>query len=269
MSEESNPPGEQPAAPKNWNNWRNLLNLAAVRAGIGLMVTVFSGDYVPRKAMDAVDVAFILAPVIAASAAIERSIETIFDWVETRSGSVVAFLARSEAWIGHAEEAVETSRSKYIAAANAINENLARQIEKVDDLESVKALETKARAKLDILNQQVDRAEGLLSSVTTRSPTYRQAKRLWSLYISFAMGLLIASLGSVQMLHLLGIFKAGGPGLLTKVDVVITGIVMATGSGPVHSLINILQQGKEALENASGFLESRKNNPPTSEKSAS
>ncbi len=262
MSAESQTPFETTPSARNWEGWRNLINLAATLLALAVVAWVFLGDYTPIQAIDAATLALVLAPVVAAAAAIERSLETIFDWIETRSGSIVAFLAKSEAWIEEAELGVETARSKFIEAANKVNAELAEQIAQATDTEAVRLLEGMAKVQLDILEHQVGRAENLLSSVTTRSPIYRQAKRLGALYISFLMGLLIASFGSVQMLHLLGIFHSDAPGLLTKLDVFITGVVMATGSGPVHSLINLLQQGKEALENVSGFLDSRKGHPP-------
>ncbi len=59
------------------------------------------------------------------------------------------------------------------------------------------------------------------------------------------------------MLHLIGILRGSSPAL-AALDVLITGVVMATGSGPVHSIINLLQQGKEALQSASEFLNARR-----------
>jgi hypothetical protein len=262
MSAENQTSGANPNPAKNWETWRNLVKLGATLLAVAMVVWVFLGDYEPVDAIEAATIALVLAPVVAAAAAIERSLETLFDWVETCSGSIVAFLAKSEAWIEEAERGVETARSKFIEAANKVNTQLAEEIAGATDSEAVEKLENMAKVQLDILEHQVGRAESLLASVTTRSPIYRQAKRLGALYISFVMGLLIASFSSVQMLHLLGVFHSPDPGLLTKLDVIITGIVMATGSGPVQSLINLLQQSKEALENVSGFLDSRKGYPP-------
>jgi hypothetical protein len=42
-----------------------------------------------------------------------------------------------------------------------------------------------------------------------------------------------------------------------KFDILITGLIIGTGSSPVHSLIGILQQGKDALDSLGGFLDSR------------
>jgi hypothetical protein len=106
----------------------------------------------------------------------------------------------------------------------------------------------------------VKHAEELLANVTTQAPVYRQAKRMMTLYLSFLLGLLVASFGNLQVLHLLGILKPDHA-WLANVDVLLTGIIIATGSGPVHSAINILQQGQEALASTSHYLETRKERP--------
>jgi hypothetical protein len=40
-------------------------------------------------------------------------------------------------------------------------------------------------------------------------------------------------------------------------DVLITGLVIGSGSYPVHSLVGILQQGKDALDGLGNFLNNR------------
>jgi hypothetical protein len=39
-----------------------------------------------------------------------------------------------------------------------------------------------------------------------------------------------------------------------RFDVFITGLVIGSGSYPVHSLVGILQQGKDALDSAKGYF---------------
>jgi hypothetical protein len=41
--------------------------------------------------------------------------------------------------------------------------------------------------------------------------------------------------------------------------VIITGLVIGSGSTPVHSVINILQSAKDTLESAQGWLDANKN----------
>ena len=42
-----------------------------------------------------------------------------------------------------------------------------------------------------------------------------------------------------------------------RIDVLITGLVIGSGSYPVHSLVGILQQGKDALDGLGNFLNNR------------
>ncbi|MBI3242028.1 MAG: hypothetical protein HYZ49_07030 [Chloroflexi bacterium] len=248
-------PTHEPAGP-DWTPIRRVVTIGSfVVIILVLGYVMFIPKYEAAQANNVADVAIILAPVVAAAAAIERVLETTFDLVETRASKAVAFLAQTEKWIDLAEKEAEEARAKLITVTAKLNSALVA-------IEPTKVLEQEQRLKatLRVVGDRADRAEELLASVTVKSPTYRQAKRLASLYISLVMGLLIASVGSVQMLHLLGIFK-GASTWQVGFDVLITGVVMATGSGPVHSVINILQQGKEALESASGFLQARQSQP--------
>lgn len=231
----------------------------ALTLGSGIILLLVAGwilvvaKYDPAQASAAGDVALVLAPVVAAAAAIERILETIFDLLETRASKVVAFLAQAESWIDYAESEATSAREKLIDVATKLNSgSIPLEPGKLQEHEQL------VKGTLKVFEDRLERAESFLEGITVRSPTYRQAKRLASLYISVLLGLLIASIGSVQMLHLLGIFKGE---TAVAFDVLVTGVVMATGSGPVHSVINILQQGKEALESASGFLQARQSQP--------
>jgi len=225
---------------RDWAKWR--MWMAVMALGIVTGVTIWSlwRDYAPVTASEAIDVALILAPLLAAAAAVERLLEVIFDFIETQAvRQIVALMAKTEKWINDAEDMAKKARDELIE----FNLHL-RPIEKTD-------------GQLQAIEDQVKRAEALLANVTTQSPVYKQAKRMMTLYLSFLLGLLVAAFGNLQMLHLLGILKPD-PAWLANVDVLLTGIVIATGSGPVHSVINILQQGKQALESTSRFLEGRK-----------
>jgi hypothetical protein len=228
---------------KNLNRWRALLTIILVFIMGLVVVWAAIQSYSPGVAIEAKDIAIILAPLLAAATAIERFLETIFDLIETQLvRQIVVLMAQTENLIDKVEEGVKEARSK-LAALNLASLS-----------------DTKVETQLKGIEDQVKRAESLLGDITTQSPTYKQAKRLATIYLSILCGLGIASFGNLQMLHMLGIIKST-PIWLANFDVVLTGVVLATGSGPIHSLINILQQGKEALESASNFLEARKGKP--------
>lgn len=240
ISQTSSPPAGNEMDMPNWAKRRIWVAVLAFGMMIGVMIWTLTQNYAPSAASDAVEVAVILAPLIAAAAAVERLLEVIFDFIETQAVvQIVALMAKTEKWIADAESMATNARNELVD----LNINLSRT-EKADEL-------------LQAVEEKVKRAEALLANVTTGSPIYRQAKRMMTLYLSFLLGLIIASFGNLQVLHLLGILKPD-PAWLANLDVLLTGIIIATGSGPVHSVINILQYGKEALESTSSFLEARK-----------
>jgi hypothetical protein len=64
------------------------------------------------------------------------------------------------------------------------------------------------------------------------------------------LGVIIARVGQLQMFAMLGI------GIVPpQIDVLITGLVIGSGSYPVHSLVGILQQGKGAVDSVQSYLD--------------
>lgn len=238
------PPTTQRIDNPDWATRRIWITVIALGVMIGVIVWSLWQNYSPITASETVEVAIILAPLLAAAAAVERLLEVIFDFIETQAVvQIVALMAKTEKWIRDAEAMAKQARDDLV------------------DLHLKLSPAEKATGQLQALEDQVKHAEALLAEVTTESPVYRQAKRMMTLYLSFLFGLLVASFGNLQVLHLLGILKPDHT-WLANVDVLLTGIVIATGSGPVHSVINILQQGQEALASTSRFLETRKERSP-------
>ena len=63
------------------------------------------------------------------------------------------------------------------------------------------------------------------------------------------LGVIVAALSQLQMFAMLGI------GLVpARIDVLITGLVIGSGAYPVHSLVGILQQGKDTLDSVKGYF---------------
>jgi len=89
-----------------------------------------------------------------------------------------------------------------------------------------------------------------------KSPYWVSRKQAIATLAGIVLGLIVAFAGQIRMFGLLGIDLAGittDPGLarfLVGVDVAITGLVIGTGSGPVHSLITLLQNTKDAVNKA-------------------
>jgi hypothetical protein len=98
-------------------------------------------------------------------------------------------------------------------------------------------------------------AEGKLGSLTD-SAGYRSAKAAASIVLGLMFGIVVATLGQLQMFALLGIDLVPA-----HIDVLITGLVIGSGSYPVHSLVGILQQGKNALDSVSTALNRQGTSP--------
>lgn len=131
----------------------------------------------------------------------------------------------------------------------AIRAGLVQQIDQlrtqiVAKSEAAEALLRDAQGRLKV-------AENKLSDATS-SPDYRSAKSAVTIVLGLLLGVIIAAVGQIQAFALLGIGAVPA-----RFDVLITGLVIGSGSYPVHSLVGILQQGKDALDGLGNFLDSR------------
>src|ERR1041384_2475091 len=88
---------------RDWEGRRILIIVVAVGAMMGVVVWLVWQDYSPVAASQKTDVAIILAPLLAAAAAVERLLEVIFDFIETQAVvQIVALMAKTEKWINEA-----------------------------------------------------------------------------------------------------------------------------------------------------------------------
>jgi len=212
----------------------------------------------------------ILAPVLAAAAGIERFLETIFCVIEGNWRTLVAYMGRGMRWLHNAELEVEGAR-QWLANISA---EYSRQLKDLPmssapaqpgqpvPQQEPKNVFTVANEKLesakklmDLAEKRLQTAEAQLSQVTASSG-YRNAKRAASIYLGLLLGLIVATASSLQMFALMGV-KVGDP----RIDVIVTGFVIGSGSAPVHSLINILQSAKDTLDSAQGWLDAAKKKP--------
>jgi hypothetical protein len=133
-----------------------------------------------------------------------------------------------------------------------INEVRTTMLHQIDRLRA--EIETKAEAAEALLKDaqvRLKAAEEKLASATS-SPDYRSAKSAVTIVLGLLLGVIVAAVGQIQMFALLG--SAAIP---ARIDVLITGLVIGSGSYPVHSLVGILQQGKDALDGLGNFLNNR------------
>jgi hypothetical protein len=133
-----------------------------------------------------------------------------------------------------------------------INEARLALLHQVDQLRAdITAKSEAAEALLKDAQSRLKTAEDKLADATS-SPDYRSAKGAVTIILGLMLGVIVAALGQIQMFALLGIATVPA-----RIDVLITGLVIGSGSYPVHSLVGILQQGKDALDDLGTFLNGR------------
>ena len=269
----ANPDG-MPPAEEIWRQyhvtrrWLFILIALMGLVAVALIVWVFFiaeiHDATAAALAPAANLTLVLAPVLAAAAGVERTLETTFNIIENSWKTLVAHLGKGLRWLNAAELEVGSARQWLAEVADRYNYEL-RSLEikegmSVSDLSN--AMQEKisaAKSMLDLAQKRLEDAENNLASVTS-SDGYRSAKSAASIVLGLILGVIVAALGQLQMFAMLGIGSVPAP-----FDVFITGLVIGSGSYPVHSLVGILQQTKDTLDGAKGYL-NRLRMPLTAEK---
>lgn len=193
----------------------------------------------------------ILAPVLAAATGVERSLETFFNILENSFMTMVAYLGKGLRWLKNSEIEVKQAR-QWLADVSARYADEMKTLQ-IND-QSIRQLTGEAQNKmvdatamLRLAQQRLEAAEGNLSDLSN-SNGYRGVKAAASIVLGLMLGVIVAELGSLQMFALMGVDVVP-----TKIDIFITGLVIGSGSYPVHSLVGILQQGKDTLDSVKGY----------------
>ncbi len=189
----------------------------------------------------------VFAPLFVASAAIERFLETIFNVIENSWHTLIAYFGRGLRWLKSAEAEVERSRQWLADVSNFYNAELnhlgidpataggTATVNAMLRLNSLEAMLTAARQRLDNAEKQMNDL--------TESSSYKTAKATASIILGLMLGVITAKFAVLQMFALLGINAVP-----TKIDIFITGLIIGSGSYPVHSLVGLLQQFKDVVD---------------------
>jgi len=209
----------------------------------------------------------VLAPVVAAATGVERLLESVFNTLENVWRTGVAYLGYGMRWLKLAETRVADARvwmqnigmvakdldTKYADEMNELMqqanlEQIAAQLEKLRqraDQETANVQKMLAEAEARVAD-----AEKKLAQASS-SPDYVSAKAAAAVVLGLMLGVIVATVGQIKMFALLGI------AMPARIDVFATGIVIGSGSYPVHSLVGMLQQGRDALDGLGNFLNNR------------
>ncbi len=181
------------------------------------------------------DVATLLTPMLAAATGIERLLETAWNFIENAGRQVIAELGLGKAWAAYARAQVVAAEQAF---TNAINAN---PVSADDPLNK-----TMQKAEKDLLNAQLHLRDALASE------QYKSLKQVVSLIVGAVVGIAISLTAKLDMFQLLHIYSDAG-----LFGEVVTGIVIGAGSGPVHSLIGILQDAKDAVDQTANLFNKR------------
>lgn len=168
------------------------------------------------------EVAALLLPLVSAATAIERIIEMVFGWYEGVVLNLGQFFNMGGDYVRWAQEQVGTYRRQLLQLP--------------PDDPGLRALEDKLT---DAENRLRDHL---------KSPEYTSYKRAIALLMGLVLGVAIALVARIEMFALLNVSAV--PDWL---DRVITGLIVGTGSAPVHALIGILQNTQDAIDEARGL----------------
>ena len=192
----------------------------------GLLLVVMTASVVyaqseSGEASSGGEIQSLLLPLIAAATVVERLIELIFNWYE----SAVLQLSTVP---GLASKYVRWARQEVRRLQEAFSDSLSPE-------------------EAGQLEQALKDAENRLAGFI-KSAQYVSTKRAVSLVLGFVFGLLIAFGLKLRLFALLGVFSV--PDSLTWLDMLVTGLLIGTGSAPMHSLIGLLQNTKDAVDSA-------------------
>jgi hypothetical protein len=264
MSSAENNPGMPSDAPA-WDErsqhfrmqaWFRIVVLLIIGIWVGLIVWVLFFAHITDATASPLEASanltVVLAPMLAAAAAVERTLETLFNVIEGSWRTMVAYLGRGMRWLKSAETEVKQARQFLAEAADKYNAEMGNiEIGQA----SISQLTAAVQAKMDDVNrmmglaqQRLEDAEDNLSEATS-SENYINAKTAVSVVLGLMLGVIISALAQLQMFAMLGV------GIVpARFDVLITGLVIGSGSYPVHSLVGILQQGKDTLDSVKGYF---------------
>lgn len=189
------------------------LLLAAILLALGVVISTNGFRWLYElKTVDSAplgEIGVVLAPLLALALAIERFIETLFDYFEGEIRNVARIADISKAGIEELEENLNTAWVAYNNAATL----------------SVEALNA-AEAKLTGISE--------IFLNLPRNPIYVAYKRRMSIIFGFMLGFVVAIFTDQ------GLFEYLQIPVPRIMDMFVTGAVLGAGAGPMHSIVGAL-----------------------------
>jgi len=206
-----------------------VVALTDPQKGLGWLIS--SNNPTGREILD---VGVALAPLLALALAIERVIETVFDLFERATEQVAQLGTAGETGYQWIMGEYNRYQNAFYEVTQALNTK-ARESERVEIL--------KLEIERDQILQKMEKVRSWIDSFP-KDPMYVSFKRMLSIWSGLFLGSVIAILSSDA-----GIFRYLNIEVPRFLDLIVTGFVIGAGASPMHSLIGILQGGKDALSN--------------------
>lgn len=229
--------------------WTVLGALGVALASAG--VAAAQGD-APSTPTTAVNFAVSLAPIFAAALVIERSLEAFFNFLEASLLTVIARLAMGADWLGWATLEIENANGMIRTTSAELRRLMA--VERQQPPVSAQAMAALTADKQTLMGQ-LDQAESWLRDADQRlqdvvkTPGYRRLKQVAALGLGVVSGVVLAGLTRLDIFQMLGLVSA--PSIF---GFLLTGLIIGTGSAPVHSLIDLLQQFANTVNQTRAWL---------------
>jgi hypothetical protein len=186
---------------------------------------------------------------------VERFIEMCWGIFESLGMRLVAMVGLGVGWATYARDEVRSAEveiNQLATAAARLRHAPAATLSTQPgaDPEGLALL----AAQIDAAQQRLADAQTQLGSAL-KSASYQSVKKAVSIAGSLVMGMGIAWASGLDMFKLLGLVpNTAGTNPYT---LLITGLVIGAGSGPVHSVIGLIQQARDATDQAANLLSSR------------
>jgi hypothetical protein len=168
---------------------------------------------------------------------IERVLETIFGIFERNWDQVARFGTASSDGAVHLNNLLELYNGQLTTAMRSLEIAVGRNLDSTDPSKM-----NELRKKVRDTEIQVREASAKLAALT-KDPQYLAWKRTITIWMGLMLGLIMA-IASDE-----GVFEHLNMSVPRILDMLVTGFVIGAGSGPMHSLIGILQSAKSTLEN--------------------
>lgn len=219
------------AAPSLWQQGRTyllgILLLLLILLALGTLSESFGRPRFIRGETD--DLFLVLAPFLAIAVAIERFWEILFNWYESVALATARFFGVSSQTTRWMRQEVRSAEDAVATLARAFSDTDPRD----PDYARLSTAFHVAEARLVEAQTRIEE--------TLKTPEYVAIKRAITLLGSLIIGLVVSSAGKLTLLN-----SAGFPAPI-PVDVLLTGLLIGSGPGPLHHLIGTLQEVRNAV----------------------